>query len=668
MTTAANASTSVPYPDIPNMSDGVYSAPEGTGHAVLGRTLPSLLNEACRNNPNARAFNQFREGVWHPLSTEDFRTQAEAVALGLTDLGLKKGDRVGFYTHSDLSFCLMDMACLIAGFVSVPIYLTHTGETTAFILEETEAKALAVSDAALLGEVAPLLDKLPKLETLLIYNTTHNTAEVNADLGKPLYSYDDIQARGAPLRRRNADAVKTLRTEVQADDLATIIYTSGTTGTPKGVMLSHENLSSNAVAAFSGIHELRRGEEVALSFLPLTHVFARTLHYGYLAWGVAVYFTTPDRVGEHLRDVEPTVFSTVPRVLEKVYERILSAGHALSGAKKQLFDWALELARRYRVGEAPGSLYNLQLRAADRLVLARWRAALGGEMRLVIVGGAALRPELVHLFGAVGVNVLQGYGLTETSPIITYNRPEANRAGTVGQVLAGVEIKLSNKGEVLTRGPHVMKGYYNHPEATNKAIDEDGWFHTGDLGEIDEDGFLKITGRLKNLFKLSTGKYVMPQPLEGMLEADDLIETALVVGEGEKYTAALLFLSQDQLRGFARRSNLDLDISDLLTSDVLHTHIQEAVARANRDLPHWSHIKRVALIPESLTLEAGLLTPTLKVKRQEVMKRYKAQLDTLFNHDETFDKKRRKKDGEEHSQTPHRAGAIIEIETLHAPA
>ncbi len=558
MTTAAKLdSAQVRYSPEPT---GIYTAPEHTGHAVLGRTLPSLLDEACHNNPNARAFNQLHEGVWQPLSTDDFRTQAEALALGLTELGLKKGERVAFYTHSDLSFCLLDMACLIAGLVSVPIYLTHTPEAIHFILDETQAKALAVSDAALLADVKPLLNEVKSVTSLLIYESEEGDAAV---LERPLLTYAEVQGRGEEVRRNKSDAVKKLRATLQPDDLATVIYTSGTTGTPKGVMLSHENLSSNAVAAFSGIHELRRGEEVALSFLPLTHVFARTLQYGYMAWGVAVYFTTPDRVGEHLRDVEPTVFSTVPRVLEKVYERILTAGSALSGTKKRLFDWALELARRYRVGKAPSQLYALQLRAADRLVLTKWRAALGGEMRLVIVGGAALRPELVHLFGAVGVNVLQGYGLTETSPIIAYNRPETNRAGTVGQVLAGVEVKLSDTGEILTRGPHIMKGYYNNPEETNKAIDEEGWFHTGDLGEMSEDGFLRITGRVKNLFKLSTGKYVMPQPLEALLETDDLIETALVVGEGEKYTAALLFLSQDQLKSFAKRSGLEMELPEL---------------------------------------------------------------------------------------------------------
>ena len=655
MDTATNLSAQVRRPKVD--TPHIYTAPEHTGHAVLGRTLPSLLDEACHNNPNARAFNQFKGGVWQPLSTEDFRTQAENLALGLTDLGLTKGERVAFYTHSDLSFCLLDMACLIAGLVSVPIYLTHTPEAIRFILDETQAKAIAVSDGALLENLNPVLSEAEQSLPLLIYDPEE------VDTAASHLSYSELQRRGEAVRHKNPNAIKELRDALQPSDLATLIYTSGTTGTPKGVMLSHENLSSNAVAAFSGIHDLKRGDEVALSFLPLTHVFARAIQYGYMAWGVAVYFTTPDSVGEHLRDVEPTVFATVPRVLEKVYERILTAGSALSGTKKRLFDWALELARRYRVGEAPKSLYAVQLRAADRLVLTKWRAALGGEMRLVIVGGAALRPELVHLFGAVGVNVIQGYGLTETSPIITYNRPEMNRAGSVGQVLAGVEVKLSDEGEILTRGPHVMKGYYNNPEETAKVIDEEDWFHTGDLGAMSEDGFLSITGRIKNLFKLSTGKFVMPQPLEGVLEADDLIENALIVGEGEKYTAALLFLSQDQLKSFAKRAGLEGEMAQWLESDALQTYLKEVVERANHNLPHWSHIKRAALIPESLTLEDGLLTPTLKVKRQEVKKRYSAQLDALFGHSEASGGKPNRRDSEGHSKASHLEGAIISVET-----
>ena len=331
-------------------------------------------------------------------------------------------------------------------------------------------------------------------------------------------TFESLLTCGKALLAQNPEAGRTLRASVRADDLATIIYTSGTTGTPKGVMLSHENMSSNVMAAFTGLPDLRRGQEVAVSFLPLTHVFARTLHYGFLAWGMAVYFTTPERLRDHLKEVKPTMFATVPRVLERVFEGILKAGADLSGVQKPIFDWAVALARRFEPGKDGGPVYSTQRRAAAKLVFDRWQGAMGGRLKLVIAGGAAVRPELVRVFGAAGVSVLQGYGLTETGPVIAFNRPGSNRPGTVGELLPGTEAKLTKQGELLARGPQVMLGYYNNPEATAGAVDADGWFHTGDLAEI-TDGFVTITGRLKNLFKLSTGKYVTPQPLEAALEA-----------------------------------------------------------------------------------------------------------------------------------------------------
>ncbi len=595
----------------PSSPHPVFSAPKRAGRTLLGRTLPSLLDEACVNNPNPRAFNEPAEDGWHTVSSETFRSQAEALALGLRDRGFTAGERVAFFTHSDLSFCLPDMACLMAGLVGVPIYLTQSAEAVRFILRETEAKLAVVSDAALLEKLTPFLADTA-VHTVLLRDVT-GVPEAEGPGGISYLSFDTLLGHGDALRREQPEATKVLRGSLQASDLATIIYTSGTTGTPKGVMLTHENLSSNVLAAFSGIPELRRGQEVALSFLPLTHVFARTLHYGYLAWGSAVYFTTPDKVRVHLKEVRPTTFATVPRVLERVFEGILKAGSELSGVKKPIFDWAVALAKRFEP-EGSRALYNTQRRAADKLVFDKWREALGGRLRLVIAGGAALRPELVRVFGAAGVEVLQGYGLTETSPIVAYNRPSHNRPGTVGELIAGAELKLAKGGEILTRGPHVMKGYFGDPEATAAVIDQDGWFHTGDLGEMSADGFLTISGRLKNIFKLSTGKSVMPQPLEGALEAHPSIEHALVVGEGEKFCAVLLFLSS---------GSEPEGVRDDLTA---------FMGSVNETLPPWSRAKRALLLSEPLSVENNLLTPTLKVKRKEVLKAYKDGVATLFEH------------------------------------
>ena len=587
----------------------VHTAPARAGRVLLGRTLPSLLDEACTNSPNPQAFNEPSSSGWQSVSSEDFRAQAEALALALRDLGFESGDRVAFFTHSDLSFCLPDMACLMAGLVSVPIYITQHAEVVRFVLQETGAELLVVSDAALLEVVAPLLGDTA-VHTLLLRDPTG----AQAPTGVTVYSLADLVQRGVALESEQPGAAKALRQRVQADDLATIIYTSGTTGNPKGVMLSHENLSSNALAAFSAIPDMKRGQEVALSFLPLTHVFARTLHYGYLAWGTAVYFTTPEKLRPHLQEVRPTTFATVPRVLERVFEGILKAGAELSGVKKPIFDWAVALARRFDPEQGEKVFYSTQRRAAAKLVFDRWREAMGGRLKLVVVGGAALRPELVRVFGAAEVAVLQGYGLTETSPIIAFNRPDHNRPGTVGELLAGVEVKRTPSGELLTRGPQVMQGYYNNPSATTEVIDRDGWFATGDLGEMSDDGFLTITGRLKNTFKLSTGKFVTPQPLEGALEADPHIENALTVGEGEKFCAALLFLAPG---------------SD---PETVEAEVTRAVQEANRALPEWSQAKRVLLLTDTLSIDNGFLTPTLKVKRKQVLEHYGAHVSAVFGH------------------------------------
>ncbi len=598
----------------PNSSPPVYTASPGRGRVLLGRTLPSLLDEACTNSPNERAFNEISTSGWRSLSTQEFRARAEALALALIEHGLKPGDRVAFYTHSDLSFCLPDMACLIAGFVSVPIYLTYPAEMVRFILKQSGSIMLVVSDAGLGDEVGPALKDTDVRSVLFYEGAGAYTPEGVQEL-----TVSDLIREGEGVLGQDADAVKRLRLRVEATDLATIIYTSGTTGKPKGVMLSHENISSNALAAFSDIPTLRRGQEVVLSFLPLTHVFARTLHYGYLAWGAAVYFTTPERVREHVKEVKPTAFATVPRVLERVFEGILKAGTELSVVQKPIFDWAIALARRYEPEKAATkhgkALYSMERRTAHRLVFDKWRAALGGNLRLVVSGGAALRPELVRVFGAAGVEVMQGYGLTETSPIIAYNRPLRNRPGTVGELLAGAEVKIAHNQEILTRGPHVMQGYYMDPEATETAIDPEGWFHTGDLGEMSEDGYLSITGRLKNLFKLSTGKFVMPQPLELALEGYSQIDHALVVGEGQRFCAVAVFLPP----GLEPAAATD--------------EIKSAVQEANRALPHWSQAKRALLIADTPTTENDLLTPTLKLKRSRVHERYAQGLEALFAPD-----------------------------------
>ena len=601
-----------------------FRAPAGSSELVLGKTLVSLLDEAVERNPNPKAFNQLRGGEWRSLSTQEFRSQAEALALGLKAIGMSKGDRVAFFCQNDISFTLPDMACLMAGLVTVPIYLTHSMANIRHILAESETRVLVVTDTGLLEKIAPIL---PDTSVNFVV-VMEGDAPDEAPGGVATVSAGELIERGRGAATADPGVTEELRQALSADDLATLIYTSGTTGAPKGVMLTHENISCNAVAAFTGLAGYKRGaEETVLSFLPLTHIFARTLQYGCMWFGNTIYYSDADSLREHFREVRPTMMATVPRVLEKAYERIMQAGSELDGLKRRIFDWSLRLARHYRVGQEPKGAEALSMRVADKLVLSKWREALGGRMRFVIVGAAPLRSELVNLFGAAGVNILQGYGLTETSPVISFNRPDDNRPGTVGPPIAGVEVATTAEGELLTRGPHVMQGYYKRDDASREVM-EGGWFHTGDLAEIDEDGFITITGRIKNLFKLSTGKYVMPQPVEQQLEAEPLIEHAVVLGEGEKYCAALLFINEEALRGMFPGSSVQA--TKLLSEPKLHERIRTSLEGANHGLPGWSCVKRVILTVGEVSVDNELLTPTLKLRREPALQAYGDAIDALY--------------------------------------
>ncbi len=604
---------------------------------MLGRTLPELLYDACARYDNPRALNQPTGDGWTPTSLDAFRCQVEEAALGLRALGLQRGDHAAFYMESDVYFCIADMGCLLAGVVDVPIYLTSAPDVIRFIIEHAACRVLFAANLERLGEIAELLHDTPGVERVIV--AQRGTGDVPPlPPGVELSWLDDVRAMGRSRLEQETGAIDALRGEVDPHDLATIIYTSGTTGQPKGVLLTHENISFNAMTSFDGLTGYRAGPdaEVGISFLPLTHIFARALHYGFMAYGTSVYFSTPADLVDHLGKVRPTVFATVPRVLEKVYARIQERTNDLRGLKRVIGDWAIGLAQQYDVGNPPTGLAAVPYAIADRLVFAKWREAVGGRVRFVICGGAALNAELANVFGAADVPVFQGYGLTETSPVISYNRPGRNRAGTVGEVLPGVEVMIAADGEILTRGPHIMQGYFKAEDKTREVIDDDGWFHTGDIGEFTDDDFLRITDRKKDLFKLSTGKYVMPQPLENNLGIESLIEHAVVVGSGHKFCTALIFPEQDALRSFARTAGLDAgqDVADLLEAPAVIEKYQELVDKANDGMDHWSTIKRFALIPDHLTVENGLLTPTLKVKRPKVRAAFEEEIKALYDTSE----------------------------------
>ncbi|PLZ11944.1 AMP-dependent synthetase/ligase [Fischerella thermalis] len=700
----------------------IYKAPPNSGQVVLGRTLPSLLDEACDRTPNSRAFNQFTQTGWQALSNHEFRTAVTELALGLLNLQLKAGDCIALLMHSDVNFCIADMGSLLAGLVNVPIDLTQTIEHIIFILQHTEAKALIISDLDLLSQIIPYLQNASNLQAVIVADvsiewyqrrqqltcqqsgekdqiipenlclslpTSHLPAAAQSAIDLPqciqVFSVEEIRSQGR--EKISEFSFQELNTKLIANNLATIIYIPGTTGEPQGVMLTHENLSANAVAMFTGIPNLGLGtEEIVLSFLPLTHVFARVLVYGHIKYGHSIYFSNSHRILKHLQEVKPTIFATVPLLLEKIYHKLLEIGEknqkrvklprphiTLSSLKfstnwvrktsltawreatvrlsttgrtlkthltsarrfsvplsQSVMNWAIKIAQKYELGKIPQRRYALMLKLADRLVFYQWRAVFGSNIKYLISGGAALKAEIANLFAAAGMKILQGYGLTETSSAVTCNRGQFNRAGTVGVAIAGVEITIAEDGEILTRSPYITQGYYKNSQATQQLIDAEGWLHTGDLGEFTSDGFLKITGLKKSRFKLSTGKYVTPQPIESRLEKSALITKAVTVGADRKFCAMLIFPNLDNLQQQALSIGIDLPTEELLQHPCIVALYQALVDEANCHLPHWSTVKKFRLINAKFTVENGLLTTNQQVNRIKILEVFAEEINAIY--------------------------------------
>ncbi|MEL6444527.1 MAG: long-chain fatty acid--CoA ligase [Bacteroidota bacterium] len=609
----------------------IHTAPPNSrGKVILGRSLPSLLDDAVAKYPNPKGFNQPAGSGWMTLSNAQFRDQVNVLALALLDLdGIDSGDKVSYYMESDLHFARADFACTVASIVNVPIYLTNPAETTAYVINHSESKAIYVSNDELLERLAPVLKDTPAIKYVILAEGTGTDVINGLPDGVTFLHQDDLMKKGQELLAADAEAPQRLRDAIDPKSLATIIYTSGTTGTPKGVMLSHENISSNVYAAFNGFYTLQHQEENALTFLPMTHIYARMLSFACVAWGQSIYYSNPDLLIGHLPEVRPTMFATVPRVLEKVYDKVLVGVESSTGLKHKIGSWAMELAKNFEAGSQPGFTHGI----ADKLVYSKLREKLGlTRTKVVSVGGAALRKDLANAFAAFGVPTYQGYGLTETSPVIATEVPGSAKAGTVGPPIVGIEVAIAEDGEILTRGPHVMQGYYKAPDKTAEVIDDDGWFHTGDIGEFSPEGYLRITDRKKSLFKLSTGKYVMPTPIESKLLKDPLIEQAVVLGSGYKYCTALIFPGAEALPGWAERNGLGgKSMAEFVEHPKVLAKFEELVAEANREVPEkWSQVKRFKLIPGTMTVENELLTPTMKVKRGKVHKAYEAEIDSMY--------------------------------------
>ncbi|HOC19011.1 MAG TPA: long-chain fatty acid--CoA ligase [Vicinamibacterales bacterium] len=571
-----------------------------------------------------------REGGCTTASTQEFFEGIRALSLGLTALGLRRGDRVAIISDSRPEWVMTDLATLSAGAVTVPIYPTLSAGQARFILKESGCRIAVVSNAVQVTKLNEVVRDLPDLEAIVAMDGEAVTPRVRG------VSLPDVTAWGRAQLASDAGAAgryEEVARQVAPSDLATIVYTSGTTGDPKGVMLSHSNIVSNILATTGWI--TLEPEDVALSFLPLSHVFERVVFFRFLYSGVPVYFAEAlTTVARDLVQVRPTVMTGVPRVFEKVHAAIADVVGKMHGPRRRLADWALEAgheaARLQLAGESIPATLGLKRRAADRLVLGKMRARLGGRLRFVVSGSAPLSKQVGEFFFAIGLPIYEAYGLTETSPGITGNPPDAPRLGTVGKALPGVEVAIAPDGEILVRGPNVMQGYYERPEATAEVL-VDGWLRTGDIGQLSADGYLTITDRKKDLIVTSGGKKIAPQPLENQLKADPLVAEAVIIGEQRKFPAALIVPDFPRLKAWAERVGLPpLAGEQLAERPEVQRLYQDILDRLNESLAQFERVKRFAVLPSEFTMERGELTPTMKVRRQVVEQRWKPLIDRLY--------------------------------------
>ena len=562
--------------------------------------------------PLGDAFATKYNGKWEKTSTQTYIQKANCVSRGLLRLGVKKDDKIAVISSTNRTeWHILDIGILQIGAQNVPIYPTITLEDFEYILNHSECKYCFVSDKVLLDKITSIKNKLPHLITIFTFDTVEFA-----------HSWQEIFDLGAD--ESNQQEVEDLKNSIKKDDLATIIYTSGTTNRPKGVMLSHWNIISNIINCQDRLPVVPGS--TALSFLPVCHVFERMLTYLYQYDGLRIYFAESiEKISENLQEVKPNILTVVPRLIEKIYDKIFAKGTELKGIKKRLFFWALGLGFHYEPYGANGFWYEIQLKIARKLIFSKWREALGGRIQMIVCGSAALSPRLAKVFSAAGLTIMEGYGLTETSPVISVNRESGRywKIGTVGKPVNNVEVKIAEDGEILVKGENVMLGYYKNAEQTAENIIE-GFFHTGDIGELDADGFLKITDRKKEIFKTSGGKYVSPQLIENQLKLSRFIENAMVVGEGEKMPAAIIQLNFPFVREWARRHNLKIGNTnaEIAKNEEVHNRVAQEVERVNRHLGKWEQVKLFDFTPDEWTIDEGLLTPTLKLKRRVIKEKY----------------------------------------------
>ncbi len=563
-----------------------------------------------------------RNKKWDIFTTQEYLDNAYDFAYGLLALGYKKGEKIGTVSNNRPEWNFVDMGMAMAGIIHVPIYPTISDSEYEYILAHSEVKTLLISDKLLYKRLVPLAAKVSTIENIYVFNEGIEGAK----------SWTEIRDLGTKNREKYKEDLEAVKASIKPEDMVTIIYTSGTTGNAKGVMLSHNNLVSNAIAT-SKIQPLVAGEK-ALSFLPLCHVYERMLNYHFQYKGIKVYYAeNMATIVDNLKEINPQGFSSVPRLLEKVFDKIMAKGKDLEGIKKSIFFWAVELGLRYELNNANGWLYTQKLKIARKLIFSKWQEALGGNVKVIISGGAALQPRLARVFRAAGINVQEGYGLTETSPVIAVNHTKYPdiKFGTVGPILEDVEVKFAEDGEILSRGPHIMLGYYKAPDLTAEVIDEDGWFHTGDIGIMEDGKYLKITDRKKEIFKLSSGKYVAPQAIENKCKESMFIEQLMVIGENEKFASALISPDFNHLHYWATKHKLHYRDNEelVLIPDVIKRY-QKEVNTINKKLSETERIKRFRLVCSEWTPNTGELSPTLKLKRKFLYEKYDHMVKEIF--------------------------------------
>lgn len=560
------------------------------------------------------------KGKWVKYSIDQYIKTANNISYGLLKLGVKKGDKIATIANNRPEWNFIDMGTLQIGAVHVPIYPTISESDYKYILNHAEVKYVFVSGKELLKKIEHILPEIPSIKGLYTFNDIEDVKHLNEliELGK---------------QNSVTEKLEELKEGINKDDIATLIYTSGTTGKPKGVLLSHDNLINNVLNVYHifPVDETSR----ALSYLPLSHVYERTNLYVYHYLGLSIYYAESlGTIGDNIREVQPEILTTVPRLLEKVYDKILAKGRKLKGFKKNIFFWAVNLGLRYELDGANGWWYEFQLKIADKLVFKKWREALGGKLKTIVSGGAALQPRLNRSYTAAGIPVLEGYGLTETSPVISVNHFGKNgrKFGTVGPPLKDVQVRIAKDGEILCKGPNVMKGYYKEPELTEEAINKDGWFHTGDIGRIEPEGQLKITGRKKSMFKTAMGKYISPELIENKFKESSFVDSIVVLGENQKFAAALIVPDFDYLKSWCAVKDIKYTSNKkMIELPRIKKRIQKEIDNYNKSFGKTEQIMKFELMDSLWSIETGELTANMKLKRDFIFKKYKTQVDRLFN-------------------------------------